>query len=390
MRDDARRLGGHAPGLAVAVVVLVLVAAGLLLVFVPLRPQWWVTRTAVSGQSLLLAVPAAAVAVAATVTAVRSAGRPRAAWGVVGVLALAATCLAAVPAAAQARLAAREGVDVDWSAYLDGSAASAGRAPDLTTTNAMPAGSSLEADLYLPDGAAGRRPGVVLVHGGAWTSGSRSALPRWDAALVGAGAVVMDVEYRLGGPDLWRAQPADVACAVGWLAARAARFGVDPARISVVGQSAGGQAALLAGWSPDVTPSCDVPRVRPWRVVAVAAPTDLRALDRTRTPDRVAAFGDVRALTGGAPSDVPQVFAAASPVTFAGHRGPATLLVHGRSDEVVPVAQARAFAAATRAGGGDVRLVEVPYADHAFDVAWGAPGTQLTRALVTGFVAGPL
>lgn len=389
MRDDAPRLGRHAAGLAGAAVVLALVTTGLLLALVPVRPAWWVARTTLAGQSLLLAVAALVLALAAAVTAVRSAGRPRAAWGVVGALAVAATGVGAVPAVAQARLAAREGVPVDWSAYLDGSAASPARGPDLTTTYATPAGASLEADLYLPP-AGGARPGVVLVHGGAWTSGTRSALPRWDAELAGAGAVVMDVEYRLSGPDLWRAQPADVACAVGWLAARAARFGVDPARISVVGQSAGGQAALVAGWSPDVAPSCDVPRVRPWRVVAIAAPTDLGALDRTRTPSRVAAFGDVRALTGGPPSAVPRAFAAASPLTFAGRRGPATLLVHGAADEVVPVSQSRAFAAAARAAGGDVRLVEVPFAGHAFDLAWGAPGTQVTRALVREFVAGPL
>lgn len=63
--------------------------------------------------------------------------------------------------------------------------------------------------------------------------------------------MVFDIDYRLATPTSpsWQQATGDVKCAVGWVNDHAARFGVDPERIGLLGSSAGGHLALLAAYS---------------------------------------------------------------------------------------------------------------------------------------------
>jgi acetyl esterase/lipase len=89
---------------------------------------------------------------------------------------------------------------------------------------------------------------VIVVHGGGWRSGERSDFPSWNAWLADTGYVVFDIDYRLSPPPAWQDAPADVACAVGWVKENAARYGVDPERVALMGRSAGGHLVLLAAY----------------------------------------------------------------------------------------------------------------------------------------------
>ncbi len=61
----------------------------------------------------------------------------------------------------------------------------------------------------------------------------------------------MEPDYRLSGVAKWPAQNDDVKTAIGWTRENAAKLGVDPKKIGVVGYSAGGLLALYAGGDPD-------------------------------------------------------------------------------------------------------------------------------------------
>lgn len=104
-------------------------------------------------------------------------------------------------------------------------------------------------DLYLPDLGPGR-PGVVLMHGGAWRMGSRAMVEGYGVRLAEAGMVAMAPEYRLTPEAPWPAQIQDTKAAIRWMRASAAELGVDPARLAVLGRSAGGHLALLAAGTP--------------------------------------------------------------------------------------------------------------------------------------------
>jgi acetyl esterase/lipase len=67
-------------------------------------------------------------------------------------------------------------------------------------------------------------------------------------------------------------------------------------------------------------------------------------------------------------ADVPDAFAAASPITHVSPQAPPFFVLHGRNDSFIPVEQARSFVA--RLGAVSVEPVvyaELPFAQHAFD-----------------------
>lgn len=94
--------------------------------------------------------------------------------------------------------------------------------------------------------AGGQRPLVVNIHGGGWVLGSLDQSD-WLCSCVAAtvGAVVVSVDYRLAPADRWPAAPEDCYAALADVTARADRFGADPHRVAVMGDSAGGNLAAV-------------------------------------------------------------------------------------------------------------------------------------------------
>ncbi len=92
-------------------------------------------------------------------------------------------------------------------------------------------GTKLELDVWEPETAlvTGLRPAIVKVHGGGFTEGARSELPNWNRWLNNLGYVVFDVDYRNPPTERHLDQVGDVKCALGWVAANAAKYHVDPA-----------------------------------------------------------------------------------------------------------------------------------------------------------------
>lgn len=202
------------------------------------------------------------------------------------------------------------------------------------------------ADLYLPRGGRPDRV-AILIHGGSWQARyGRWVLRLVVADLVRRGFAVWNVGYRRMGRGEgggWPATFDDVAAAIDHLAV-AADGRLDLSNVSLIGHSAGGQLAL---WAASREEAAVVPR----RVVALAAVCDMERAQIARE------------LLGGGPDDVPERYAAVDPIRRVPLPIP-TLLVHGTDDATVPVRHSRDYAAAARAGGGDVELVELARASH--------------------------
>ncbi len=90
-------------------------------------------------------------------------------------------------------------------------------------------------------------PALLMVHGGGWSSGDRSMEEPMAVALAARGYVCIPVEYRLSPEALYPAAIYDVKSAIRWVRAHAADYGIDPQRIAISGESAGGLLADLAG-----------------------------------------------------------------------------------------------------------------------------------------------
>jgi acetyl esterase/lipase len=112
---------------------------------------------------------------------------------------------------------------------------------------------------YTPPGAGGRRPAYLHMHGGGYVLGKPDTM---DAALrqlaVDAGCIVVSVDYRLAPETPAPGAVEDCYAALLWLHDTAGLRGVDPDRIAIGGESAGGglaaSLAMLARDRGQVTP----------------------------------------------------------------------------------------------------------------------------------------
>ncbi|TJZ41933.1 alpha/beta hydrolase [Streptomyces piniterrae] len=104
-----------------------------------------------------------------------------------------------------------------------------------------PDGNTIDVQVLRPAGAEGPLPGVLYIHGGGFAYGELDGpSPMARDACVAAGAVVVNVHYRLAPEHRYPAGVEDCYAALRWMAATAGELGIDAGRIAVTGASAGG------------------------------------------------------------------------------------------------------------------------------------------------------
>jgi acetyl esterase len=107
-------------------------------------------------------------------------------------------------------------------------------------------GGDLRARLTAPAGP-GLFAGLVFLHGGGWVTGSIHTHDHLCRSITrDAGAVVVSIDYRLAPEHPFPSAVDDAEAAVIWVAEHAERLGIDPARLGVGGDSAGGNLATAA------------------------------------------------------------------------------------------------------------------------------------------------
>lgn len=102
---------------------------------------------------------------------------------------------------------------------------------------------------YTPPGADGApRPALLHIHGGGYVLGTADVNDASNRAFsLALGITVVSVDYRLAPETVWPGALEDCYSALVWLHDNAAELGIDPARIAIAGESAGGgHAAALA------------------------------------------------------------------------------------------------------------------------------------------------
>lgn len=259
-----------------------------------------------------------------------------------------------------------------------GSPTLAGTASTLTyCTNE---GQTLSLVLYHPSAVPAKPvPVVVYFHGGGWEGGTPFIAPGTEIGdveshIVNHGWDFATVEYRLAPQWSWPAPIIDAKCAIRYLRASAALYRIDSSRIGVIGESAGGQLAALAGLT-DPSAGFDVGQYldqssRVQAVVDEYGPADLAAPDWLSSP--IAPEVD-QTVFGVVPGGDTAALTAASPVTYVGMDEPPFLVVQGADDTVVAPAQSVELVDRLTAAHNEARLLMVQGAGHGLTQAGATP-----------------
>ena len=197
-------------------------------------------------------------------------------------------------------------------------------------------------------------PVAMNIHGGFWRAKYDLAhAGHLCSALTGQGIATWNVEYRRVGNQGggWPGSFEDIAHAYRHIPQIAERYHLNPARIVVLGHSAGGQLALcLAAHEPSVN-----------RVVSLAGVVDLiQAWKLHLSNDAVVEF------MGGKPEDVPDHYHEADPMQLP-VKSAGQVLIHGGADDVVAPAFSQTYVTRKKQKGENVQLIEIPKAGH-FDL----------------------
>ena len=225
-------------------------------------------------------------------------------------------------------------------------------------------GAALLANIAYPDGPSAK-PAIISVHGGRWRAGNRA-----DASSIKVtqwaefGYFAMSIDYRLVGGSPAPAPYLDMLTAIRWLHAHADEYRIDPERVYLIGQSAGGQMVSLFATAGEA----GFPRVGGWEkartdvkaVISVAATYELNSLSwgNLWTP-----FDSAQ----GKPLDGPKLEEArrhASPINHVSPSMKPLLVIHSDDDKSVPVQQAADMVERLKAAGVPHRYVHYTDKGH--------------------------
>ncbi len=200
-----------------------------------------------------------------------------------------------------------------------------------------------------------RRAAILWLHGGGWESGDASQLFPHAAYFASLGYLCLSADYRLAasGNTIFDGVE-DSRDAFYWLHAHAGDLGIDPERIIVAGESAGGHLAACVGYIDDPrTTGIPEPVPRPAATLLVNGVFDLTAISWAMTKP-------------GLSPEAVEAGRSISPLFHLDAADPPALLLHGSADSVVPPQQSADFAASLQALGVPANLRFREGKNHAF------------------------
>lgn len=234
-------------------------------------------------------------------------------------------------------------------------------------------------DVYLPANNEMLRPAVVVIHGGGWSGGKKIwGYPvEFAKRMVPAGYAVFCADYQLNefeeidGKKVSKRKAApqnvfDCMDAISFVRMHAKEYGVDPERIAVAGDSAGGQLAMLAAYGADDA-ALGAGRLYPQVPPRVRCVVNFYGVANFETFPAWGGWTFIKSNSD--PADVKTVaLRRYSPINYLAKNSPPTLIVHGRNDSGVTWKQSEELAAKLKELGVPHEFVTLEKATkHAFN-----------------------
>ena len=239
-------------------------------------------------------------------------------------------------------------------------------------------GVPLSLDVYQPTGN-GPFPIVMQIYGGSWQHGAPASQDWFSRHFAERGYLVVAIDYRHAPEWKWPEQIVDVRTALYWITQDAQKFGGDPSRIVVAGQSAGAQLAMRLAYQEG--PSS----IR--GVVNYYGPVDLAdGWRHPPRPDPADVRGILELFIGGTPAQKPEHYTHASPITWVSKSSAPTLSIYGSRDHIVEARFGRMLDAALNNAGATSVLLELPWSEHSFDAVPNGMGRRIALNYTEKFI----
>lgn len=209
-------------------------------------------------------------------------------------------------------------------------------------------------DIYVPSFPTTQRPCVVLIHGGGWSIGDKRSYASFCLQFMRLGFVACTLNYRLTPSAVWPQQIGDVQLAIRYLKNNAGTYNLDPARIGMVGDSAGAHLCLCAAaYMNTIHTNADTQSQLPGVSNTIACVVDLFGpADMVYMYNNSAGKSDIVALANTAtPTSNAALYADMSPTGNVGASFPPTLIFNGTTDTYAPPQNALNMQAALAAQG---------------------------------------
>jgi pectinesterase len=217
-------------------------------------------------------------------------------------------------------------------------------------------GEALRLDACIPDGK-GPFPTAILVHGGGWSGGDKEkGVDPLFAPLSKAGIGWISINYRHAPKYHFPSSVEDVEAAIRWVKEHAGELNVDPKRLALVGESAGGHLVVMA-----VVRAKEDTRVA--AVVPFYAPVDLMA-DADRRGGLSLSLRDLFGRSFLIDEESSKLLREASPINYVRAGLPPFLLLHGTADMSVPYNQSVQLQSKLKAAGVACELITIDDGVH--------------------------
>lgn len=187
-------------------------------------------------------------------------------------------------------------------------------------------------DIYLPEKRDSKTPVILLVHGGSWFEGDKSAFTDLAKYWREKGYAAATMNYRFTNTpekNIHPAQVNDIAKAIDFIGSKSAEWKIAADKFALQGASAGGHLSLLYTYKYDAGNKVKA-------VLSMAGPTDLTVMGGPGASHAQT----VHWLMGSSVQANPAAYIDASPVSHVTAAAKPTLLYHGKLDVVVPYQQA--------------------------------------------------
>ena len=220
----------------------------------------------------------------------------------------------------------------------------------------------LKLDLYLPpqSNSSTMYPGVVVVRGGGWRQGDKEAFGFIAGQLAKEGIAAASIEYRTSDEAKFPAAAYDVKAAVRWMRANARAHGINPKAIGAIGGSAGGHLVATSGGIKELEGAGGNAATSS----AVQAVVSMACVCNLDVDDGGGAISGFIGTPLSAHADAVKL---GSPVAHVSRQSAPLLLLHSRTDPVVPYAMSTEIEARYRRAGATATLKTIDAPDtHAF------------------------